>query len=115
MADENPNIHEFVERRRFVEPMKRCLYRVLEGDSYRKAGTAEGIDHTRTCGWRRGVFPASAEPTFRRGPTAWGTRYRVPGGRTSNAWTGGQVRRQTSAPIPGRSKSGQESVKAASW
>ena len=39
------NVRELIDRRRFGEPMKRALRRVLNGESYRTAARAEGIDH----------------------------------------------------------------------
>lgn len=33
-----------IERRRFSRPMKRALVRLLQGQTYRAAATAEGVD-----------------------------------------------------------------------
>ena len=43
-AEPAPNIREAIDRRRFGEPMKRALRRVLNGASYRSAAQAEGVD-----------------------------------------------------------------------
>lgn len=39
------NIAAAIEARRFSDPMKRALRRVLEGESYRPAATAEGVGY----------------------------------------------------------------------
>ena len=45
MTEETSHIREIIDRRRFSEPMKRALRRVLNGESYRTAARAENIDH----------------------------------------------------------------------
>ena len=45
MTGQKGNLRELIDGRRFGKPMKRALRRVLAGESYREAATAEGIDH----------------------------------------------------------------------
>jgi hypothetical protein len=46
MSEAATHILEQLDGRKFGEPMKRALRRVLEGESYRHAAAAEGIDHS---------------------------------------------------------------------
>jgi hypothetical protein len=45
MAEGPLSARERIDRRRFGEPMKRALRRVLNGESYRQAARTENIDH----------------------------------------------------------------------
>jgi hypothetical protein len=74
MTDETPNILEALERRRFGPRMKRALMRVFEGESYRSAAEAEGIDHADVFKAARSI-PGLRESHLRAWRDGWGEAF----------------------------------------
>jgi hypothetical protein len=73
MADRSNSVCEQIDRRLFGEPMKLALRRVLNGESYRQAAEAEGIDHADL--WKAACsIPELCEEHLRAWRASWGRR-----------------------------------------
>ncbi len=64
-------IYAHLETRRFGPRMKRCLIRLLNGDSYRAAGRSEGIDEG-TLHKAASTVPGLRRAHLRSWSDAWG-------------------------------------------
>jgi hypothetical protein len=74
MAEGALNARERIDRRRFGEPMKRALRRVLNGESYRQAAEAEGIDHADVYKAAKSI-PGLREAHLKAWRESWGPAF----------------------------------------
>ena len=76
MIQQMGNIREQIDSRRFQRPMKQALRRLLNGQSYREAATAEGVDHSYL--WRAaGSIPGLRDAHLRAWSAKWGNELPV--------------------------------------
>jgi hypothetical protein len=74
MAQQNGNIREQIDRRRFGRRMKQALRRVLIGESYRAAAAAERIDHADL--WKAATsITGLCEEHLRAWRNSWGDEF----------------------------------------
>jgi len=70
----NGNIREQIDRRRFGRRMKQALRRALNGESYRAAAAAEGIDHADLWKAARSI-PGLRDAHLRAWRASWGDEF----------------------------------------
>lgn len=63
-----------IEARRFAAPMKRALFRVLDGEPYRPAARAEGVGY-RDLNRNAKTVPGLREAHLRKWKSDWGAAF----------------------------------------
>jgi len=71
MADGIRSIHDHIAGRRFNETTRRALQRVIEGESYRQAAAAEGLDYSDLASRARSV-PGLRQAHLEAWRKSWG-------------------------------------------